>query len=114
MVDDDDSDGSPSPEPRTDSRSALLREFRAWWRLRIVKRDESFSMIFFTRTRIYGVGVEVGGPSGGPRGRGAPSDLVGSLDLHQPKLQLYIFSFREKKSKRRIHRVLRYGAAAKP
>ena len=46
MVDDDDGDGFPSPEPRTDSRSALPREFRAWWRLRIVKRDESFSLIF--------------------------------------------------------------------
>ena len=37
----------PSPEPRTDSRSALPRGFRAWRRLRIVKRDESFSLIFF-------------------------------------------------------------------
>ena len=46
MVDDDDGDGFPSPEPRTDSRSALPREIRAWWRLRIIKRDESFSLIF--------------------------------------------------------------------
>ena len=46
MVDDDDGDGFPSPEPRTDSRSALLRGFRAWRRLHIVKRDESFSLIF--------------------------------------------------------------------
>ena len=46
MVDDDDSDESPSPDPRTDSRSALPREIRAWRRLRIVKRDESFSLIF--------------------------------------------------------------------
>ena len=72
MVDDDDGGGSPSPEPRTDSRSALPRGFRAWRRLRIVKHDESFSLIFSPRTRIYGVGVEVGGASGGPRGRGAP------------------------------------------
>src|SRR3954463_16612181 len=70
MVDDDDGDGFPSPEPRTDSRSALPRGFRAWRRLRIVKRDESFSLIFSPQTRIYGVGVEVGGASGGPRGRG--------------------------------------------
>ena len=82
MVDDDDDDESPSPEPRTDSRSALPREIRAWWRLRIVKRDESFSLIFSPRTRIYGVGVEVGGAPGGPRGRGrargvgAPPTLV--------------------------------------
>ena len=48
MVDDDDGDESPSPEPRTDSRSALLREIRAWRRLRIVKRDETFSLIFFS------------------------------------------------------------------
>ena len=46
MVDDDDGDGFPSLEPRTDSRSALPRGVRAWWRLRIVKRDESFSLIF--------------------------------------------------------------------
>ena len=48
MVDDDDGDGFPSPEPRTDSRSALPREIRAWRRLRIVKRDETFSLIFFS------------------------------------------------------------------
>ena len=66
MVDDEDGDGFPSPEPRTDSRSALPREFRAWRRLRIVKRDESFSVMFSPRTRIYGVGVEVGGATGGP------------------------------------------------
>ena len=70
MVDDDDGDGFPSPEPRTDSRSALPREFRAWRQLRIIKRDESFSLIFSLRTRIYRVGVEVGGAPGGPRGRG--------------------------------------------
>ena len=48
MVDDDDGDESPSPEPRTDSRSALPREIRAWRRLHIVKRDETFSLIFFS------------------------------------------------------------------
>ena len=47
MVGDDDGDGFPSPEPRTDSRSALPRGFRAWRRLRIVKRDDFFSLIFF-------------------------------------------------------------------
>ena len=53
-VDDDDGDRFPSPEPRTDSRSALPREFRAWRRLRIVKRDESFSLIFFSpNTNIW-------------------------------------------------------------
>ena len=70
MVDDDDGDEFRSPEPRTDSRSALPREIRAWRRLRIVKRDDFFSLIFSPRKPIYGVGVGVGGPPGGPRGRG--------------------------------------------
>ena len=70
MVDDDDDDESPSPEPRTDSRSALPREIRAWWWLRIVKCDETFSLIFSPRDGIYGVGVEGGGATGGPRDRG--------------------------------------------
>ena len=52
MVDDDDGDGFPSPEPRTDSRSALPRGFRAWRRLRIVKCDESFSLIFSPQNQI--------------------------------------------------------------
>ena len=77
MVDDDDDDGFPSPEPRTDSRSALPRGFRAWRRLRIVKRDESFSLIFPPRVGLYGIGVELGGGPGGPqalqvRPRGRP------------------------------------------
>ena len=38
----------PSPEPRTDSRSALPRGFRAWRRLHIVNRDEFFSLIFLS------------------------------------------------------------------
>ena len=70
MVDDDDGDGFPSTEPRTDSRSAILREIRAWQRLRIVKRDDFFSLIFSLRKKIYRVGVGVGGHPGGPRGRG--------------------------------------------
>ena len=53
MVDDDDGDESPSPEPRTDSRSALPREIRAWRRLRIVKHDETFSLIFSLRETGY-------------------------------------------------------------
>ena len=70
MVDDDDGDESPSPEPWMDSRSALLREIRAWRRLRIVKRNETFSLVFSPRDGIYGVGIEVGGALGGPRDRG--------------------------------------------
>ena len=53
MVDDDDGDEFHSPEPRTDSRSALPRGFRAWRWLRIVKRDESFSLIFFLTETQY-------------------------------------------------------------
>ena len=53
MVDDDDGDGFPSPEPRTDSGPALPREIRAWRCLRIVKRDESFSPIFFLPGHEY-------------------------------------------------------------
>ena len=51
MVDDDDGDGFPSSKPRTDSRLALPREIRAWRRLRIVKHDETFSLIFFSVKR---------------------------------------------------------------
>ena len=76
MVDDDDGDGFPSPEPRTDSGSALPRGFRAWRQLRIVKRDDFFSLIFSLRNQIYRVGVEVGGAPGGPRGKGRAPTLV--------------------------------------
>ena len=51
MVDDDDGDETPSPEPQTGSRSALLREIRAWRRLRIIKHDETFSLIFFRESK---------------------------------------------------------------
>ena len=40
--------------------------------------------------------------------------LVGPLDALRRQLQLHILAFEEKKSERRNHRVLRYGAAAKP
>jgi hypothetical protein len=49
MVDDDDGVESPFLEPRTDSRSALPMKNRRWQRLRIVKRDETSSLIFFSR-----------------------------------------------------------------
>ena len=49
-----DSSRFPSPEPKTDSRSAIPRKNRAWWQLHIVKLDESFSLIFFsTNTNIW-------------------------------------------------------------
>ena len=53
MVDDDDGDEFPSPEPKTDSRSALPREIRAWRRLRVIKRDQTFSLIFFLPETEY-------------------------------------------------------------
>ena len=75
MVDDDDGDDFPSPEPRTDSRSALPMKDRRWRRLRIVKCDEPFSLFFSPQTRIYRVGVRVGGGPGDPQGRGrAPGE----------------------------------------
>ena len=79
MVDDDDGDGFPSPEPRTDSRLALPRGFRACRRLRIVKRDDFFSLIFFLiETQYIEVELEskrqqgaheVGGCAPHPRGK---------------------------------------------
>ena len=76
-VDDDDGDGFPSSEPRTDSWSALPREIRAWRRLRIVKHDESFSLIFFIPELEYMVlglrPVETRGPH---EAGGAPCTLV--------------------------------------
>ena len=82
MVDDDDGDESPSPEPQTDSRSALPRGFRAWRRLRIVKRDESFSLIFFLPESKY-MELELRSvePQGGHEAGGAPPTLVESLGL---------------------------------
>ena len=53
MVDDDNGDGFPSPEPRRDSRLAIPRGFRAWRRLHIVKCDESFSLIYFLPESEY-------------------------------------------------------------
>ena len=95
MVDDDDGDESPSPEPRTDSRSALPRGFRAWRRLRIVKRDEFFSLIFLPETQYIELELEleelqgaheVGGRAPHPRGQG-----VGPLVSYLAKIFYYLF-----------------------
>ena len=77
MVDDDDGDESPSPEPRTDSRSPLPRGFWAWRRLRIVKRDESFSLIFFLPEHEY-IELELRSVEhqGAHEARGVPPALV--------------------------------------
>ena len=49
MVDDDDGDESPSPEPRTDSRSALPRGFRMNDLIEGIKQEGS---IFFESKNI--------------------------------------------------------------
>ena len=72
MVDDDDGDGFPSPEPRTDSRSALSGEFRAWRRLRIVKHDESFSLIFLLESEYMELGLRSVERQGAHEAGGAP------------------------------------------
>jgi hypothetical protein len=51
MVDDDDGVEFSSPEPRTDTRSGLPMKNRRWRRLRIVKCDETFSLIFLSENR---------------------------------------------------------------
>ena len=100
MVDDDDGDESPSPEPQTDSRSALPREIRAWRRLHIVKRDDFFSLIFFSlkaniwswswRRRATRGAHEVGGA---PRGAPPPSWAgCGPPGLHLLRGFFFIFS----------------------
>ena len=77
MVDDDDGDGFPSPEPRTDSISALPRGFSAWRRLRIVKRDDFFSLIFFSESKYIELELASEGFQGahevGARPRGGPT-----------------------------------------
>ena len=72
MVDDDDGDESPSPEPRTDSRSALPREIRAWWRLRIVKHDDFFSLIFLPESQYMELELASEGHQGAHEVGGAP------------------------------------------
>ena len=108
MVDDDDGDESPSLEPRTDSRSALQNGFRAWQRLRIVKRDESFSLIFFSpkvniwswswgRWSIRGPARQEGAPPPSWTGCGPPGlDSFASIFYIFQKYSPLIFrSFRE-------------------
>ena len=61
MVDDDEDRRSPSPEPRTNSGSGLPMKNRRWWWLCIVKRDETFSLIFSPKIGIYSGGIRVSG-----------------------------------------------------
>ena len=92
MIDDDDGDESPSPEPRTDSRSALMGKIRAWRWLHIVKRDDFFSLIFLSESKHIELELasegfqgahEVGGRALGGRARPPPSWTgCGSPGLH--------------------------------
>ena len=58
-VGDDKERRSPSPEPQTDSKSGLPMKNRRWWRLRLVDRDNSFSLIFSGTLGFYNVGFRV-------------------------------------------------------
>ena len=51
---------------------------------------------------------------GAPAPLGHAPYLVGPLETLRRQLQLHILAFGEKKSERRNHHILRYGAAAKP
>ena len=60
-VGDDEDQRPPSPEPQTDSRSGLPMKNRRRQRLRVVKRDNSFSLIFSGKIGFYSVGFRVYG-----------------------------------------------------
>ena len=60
-VDDDEDGRSPSSEPQTDSRSGIPMKNRRWRRLRLVDRDNSFSLIFSGKIGFYSVGFRVCG-----------------------------------------------------
>ena len=67
MVGDDDGVDFPSPEPKSDSRSALPRKYRRWRQLRIIKSNELFPLIFSPRMWINRVGIRVRGVPGAPQ-----------------------------------------------
>ena len=76
-VGDDEERRSLSPEPQTDSRSALPGKIRAWLWLRVVKHDESFSLIFFSpNTNIWSWSWGRWSSRGPTRQGGAPPTLV--------------------------------------
>ena len=74
MVDDDDGDGFPSPEPRTDSRSALPRKNRAWGQLHLVDRNNSVSLIFLEICDFIVSGGRQQGHQVGTAHLGAPGE----------------------------------------
>ena len=62
---DDDGDGFPSLEAKTDSRYALPRKNRAWRRLRLIDRDNSFPWFFLEICDFIVSGGSSAGPPGG-------------------------------------------------
>ena len=60
-VGDDEERRPPSPEPQTDSRSGLPMKNRRRRQIRLVKRDNSFSLIFSGKIGFYSVGFRVCG-----------------------------------------------------
>ena len=60
-VGDDEDRRSPSPEPQTDSRSGLAMKNWRWRRLRLVKCDNSSSLIFLSKFVIYSIRIETCG-----------------------------------------------------
>ena len=102
MVDDNDGDESPSPEPRTDSRPALPGEIRAWRRLCVVKCDETLSLFFLPEMEYMELELRSEEVQGAHEIGGAPPCLVGPLDLHLPQLQLHIFTFGENKIREKV------------
>ena len=76
MVDVVDGDESPSPEPRTDSRSALLSEIRAWRWLRIVKHNETFSDVFLRETEYMELELRSAELQGAHETGGRPPTLM--------------------------------------
>ena len=74
---------------------------------------------FWKILKILAKELRPGGPHPAHEGGGAPTPWArplprGPPGAHRRQLQRYIFTFGEKKTERRIHRVLRYGAAVKP
>ena len=80
----------------------------------------NFTEQIFGKYKKYVQKMNARGPPPFHEGGGTPAPLgrapylVGPLELLRLQLQLYILCFGEKKLERRIHRILWYGAAAKP
>ena len=84
-VGDDEDQRFPSPELRTGFRSGLPMKNRRWWRLHIIKRDGTSSLIFSPNIGFYSERIRVSRaswatpPTRAHQGGGAHWFLVGSL-----------------------------------